>query len=78
MKGAKKNRKRTSPKQALPQGWDEEKLRRVATHYENQSEDEAAAEDEAAFRKEDQTVMIVPTRLVPEVRRLLGRNKTAS
>jgi hypothetical protein len=31
----------------FPEGWDEAKVRRVLTHYETQSEDDAMAEDEA-------------------------------
>jgi hypothetical protein len=33
----------------LPRGWDEERVRRVLAHYEEQTEAEAAVEDEAAF-----------------------------
>lgn len=33
----------------FPPGWDEERVRRVLVHYEEQTESEAAAEDEAAF-----------------------------
>ena len=32
-----------------PPGWDEERVRRVLAHSEEQAEAEAAAEDEAAF-----------------------------
>lgn len=32
----------------FPPGWDEERVRRVIKHYEEQTEDEAVAEDEAA------------------------------
>lgn len=42
-------------------------------HYEMQSEDEAVAEDEAARADPRQTVMVIPTRLVPAVRKLLAR-----
>ena len=31
----------------FPKGWDEERVKRVLDHYENQTEDEAVAEDEA-------------------------------
>ena len=41
-------------------------------HCEMQSEDEAVAEDEAA-RTDPQTVMVIPTRLVPAVRKLLAK-----
>jgi precorrin isomerase len=33
----------------FPQGWDEERVRRVLEHYEKRTEDEAVAEDEAAW-----------------------------
>jgi hypothetical protein len=36
-------------KTKFPPGWDEERVRRILEHYENQSEDEAVAEDEASF-----------------------------
>lgn len=37
----------------FPPGWDEERVRRVLAHYEEQTEDEAAAEDEAAFEERE-------------------------
>jgi hypothetical protein len=35
--------------QEYPVGWDEERVRKVIAHYEQQSEDEAVAEDEAGM-----------------------------
>jgi hypothetical protein len=32
----------------FPEGWNEERVRRILEHYENQSDVEAVAEDEAA------------------------------
>ncbi len=58
-----------------PPGWDEERVKRVLAHYESQTEEEAVAEDEAAFEVPGQTVMEVPTRLVPKVRELIAKNK---
>ncbi len=55
----------------FPAGWNEAKVRKVLEHYERQTEDEAVAEDEAAFQKRGQTVMLVPQRLVPEITRLI-------
>jgi hypothetical protein len=60
-------------KQRLPRGWTEAQIQRVIAHYENQTEEEAVAEDEAAFKAEGQTVMVVPTELVPEIRKLIAR-----
>jgi len=36
-------------KSKFPKGWDERRVKRVLAHYEKQSEDEAVAEDEAAY-----------------------------
>lgn len=65
-------------KSNFPAGWDEARVQAVLQHYEGQSEDEAVAEDEAAFRARGQTVMIVPKRLVPEITRLISREKTVA
>ena len=58
----------------FPKGWDETRVRAVLEHYENQTEDEAVAEDEAAFRKRGQTVMVVPTPLVSAITRLITKH----
>ena len=58
-----------------PSGWNEARVRRVLEHYETQTEEEAVAEDEAAFRLRNQTVMIVPKRLVPEITRLIEKRR---
>ena len=52
---------------AFPKGWDEERVRQVLAHYENQSEDEQFAEIEAALEQEDTVMMAVPAKLAPEV-----------
>jgi hypothetical protein len=59
----------------FPPGWDEERVQRVLKHYESQSETEAVAEDEAAFDSPVETVMSIPTELVPQVRELIARHK---
>jgi hypothetical protein len=73
----KKPKGRRANAQKLPRGWDEERVRRVLRHYENQTEDEAVAEDEAAFEAAGQTVMIVPTDLVPAIRQLIAKGRGA-
>lgn len=60
----------------FPKGWNEARVRTVLEHYENQTDDEAVAEDEAAFRRRDQTVMVVPKQLVPAITRLITREET--
>jgi hypothetical protein len=62
-------------KQKYPLGWDEERVRRVAEHYDNQSDEEAAAEIEAALADENQTMVSVPTVMVPEVVAFINRKR---
>ena len=64
-------------KQKYPAGWDEERVRALAKHYETQTEDEQVAEHEAAFLAEGQTVMVVPTELVPKIVKLIGKKRSA-
>ena len=59
----------------FPPGWDEDRVRKVLTHYEEQTEVEAVAEDEAAFEDSTQTVMEVPIDLVPAVRELTAKHQ---
>jgi hypothetical protein len=61
----------------FPPGWNEARVQRVLAHYEAQSEAEAVAEDEAAYRATTTTVMKVPVRLVPAVRALLAKRKAS-
>ena len=58
----------------FPPGWDEERVRRILEHYEAQSEEEAVAEDEAAYEDSSQTFMEVPNTLVPKVRELIAKH----
>ena len=62
--------------QKFPPGWDEERVKEVIAHYENQTEEEEFAEIEAAREAEDITLMAIPTELVPEVRALLARKRS--
>jgi hypothetical protein len=61
-----------------PSGWNERKVRKVLRHYESQTEHEAIAEDEAAFELKDQTVMVVPKKLVPEITKLIAKRRPGS
>jgi hypothetical protein len=57
----------------FPAGWDEQRVKRLIQHYENLSEEEQVAEDEAAVRESPgQTVITVPTGLLPAIRHLLA------
>jgi hypothetical protein len=58
----------------FPASWDEQKVRRVLSHYEEQTEDGAVAEDEAGIQPSE-TVMNVPHKLVPKVRELIAKRQ---
>lgn len=73
---------RTKPKQRgakprplnrFPKGWDEAKVRALLEYYERQTEDEAAAEDDAAYTSTRTTMMAVPVELAPQVQRLIAK-----
>ena len=57
-----------------PRGWNEDRVRRVLEYYESQSDEEAAAEIEAGFKS---TTMEVPVGLVPVVRQLIAKRRSA-
>jgi hypothetical protein len=59
----------------FPTGWDEEKVRRVLAHYEEQTEEDALLEDEAGIEPSE-TVMNVPHDLVPKVRELIAKRRS--
>ncbi len=61
----------------FPPGWDEERVRRVLEHYESQTDEEAVAEDEAAFEATTHTAVEIPVELLPAVRELLATRKKA-
>lgn len=61
----------------FPPGWNESRVQEVLAHYEAQTEEEAVAEDEAAFESSEQTFIEVPNELVPAVRQLIARHNTA-
>jgi len=61
-----------------PAGWDADRTRRLIDHYDGMSDDELAAEDDAATEERPgQTVITVPSELLPAIRQLLGGHKSA-
>lgn len=63
-------------KQKFPPGWNKARVQRLITHYEQQDEEAQVAEDEAAQEMEGQTVMVVPSELVPAVRALIAKKES--
>jgi hypothetical protein len=66
-----------SEPQRFPAGWDEQRVQRLLAELDARTEEEwVAADESAASEAEDQTVVTIPTALLPEVRRLLAMHKT--
>ena len=59
----------------FPKGWDEKRVSWLLAHYEAQTEDETVAEDGAMLLDPEQTVMEVPSKLVPAVRELIAKHE---
>lgn len=57
----------------FPKGWNQDRVKRVLEHYEQLSEEEQVAEDEAAFEDAGQTFVEIPTELLDEVRDLIAK-----
>jgi hypothetical protein len=64
-------------KQDLPDGWPEKRIRALAAHHDQQTEEQQAADIEAAFSAKGQTLMAVPTELVPEILALIAQKRGA-
>ena len=58
----------------LPKGWTLEEVEEVRKYYDAQTEEEAAAEIEAAFRSREVVVMTVPWELVPRMRKMIAEH----
>jgi hypothetical protein len=57
-----------------PPGWDEARVKSLIAHYDEMDDNALLAEDEAAKEADGQTVMVVPTELVPAVRELIAKS----
>ena len=66
-----------SEPQKFPAGWDEARVRELIAHYDGQTEDEQAAEIEAALAADGVTMVAVPVELADEVRALIARRQSA-
>jgi hypothetical protein len=65
-------------KQRFPKGWDEQRVKQLIAELDARTDEEWIAADEAAAADaDDQTVITVPTSLLPEIRRLLASHKSA-
>lgn len=61
----------------MPPGWTEKEIRALAKRHDSMTDNEVAAEITAGLAKKNQTVMVVPTELVPEISRLIAKKRPA-
>jgi O-phosphoseryl-tRNA(Cys) synthetase len=73
-------RRKTGKKteQEFPPGWNERKVRAVIQHYDQMTDDELAHEIETAQEVNDETLISVPTKLLPAVQRLIIRHQQSA
>lgn len=57
----------------FPKGWNEKRVRALLDHYENQTDEQAAREDDAAYEDPLFTMLAVPIELVPAVKKLIAK-----
>lgn len=67
-----------SDQNRFPAGWDEARVRGVLAHYESQTDEDAIAEDEAAYEEPSHASMEVPLELVPAVRELIAKHRRSA
>jgi hypothetical protein len=60
----------------FPKGWNQEKVHRVVSHYERQTEEEALGEDKALFSDPSKTVIEVPRELLPVIREMIAKHQS--
>ena len=56
-----------------PESWSDDRVREVLAHYEGQSEEEAAREDERVAEDREGVLMWIPSELADQVRALIAR-----
>ena len=64
--------------QKFPPGWNERKVRAVIQHYEQLTNEELAREIESAPEVTGETLISVPTELLPAVRSLILRHQRSA
>lgn len=60
-------------KNQYPAGWDEAQVKELAEYYDNQTDEEIAAEDDAALA--EGTVMVVPPEMVIEIENFIAKRQ---
>jgi hypothetical protein len=74
-KRSKPRARRNADPNKYPKGLNRKKVEALVEHYEKQTDDDAIAEAEAAYRNLKTTMMPVPVELVPAVEKLIARRR---
>lgn len=76
MKKSLSNGKKKKPvKQRFPKGWNEKRVQDLIAYYDNQTDEEGAAEYEVGMTINGQSMILVPTKLIPEIYELIDARK---
>jgi hypothetical protein len=65
-------------KQVFPPGWNERRVRAVIQHYEQLTDEELAHEIETAPEVSEETLISIPTELLPAVQKLIVRHQRSA
>ena len=61
-----------------PKGWGPKRVAALIEFYDKQTDDEALAEYERAYRRRKESIVHVPIQLLPEIRRLIARHRKSA
>jgi hypothetical protein len=80
MTSKKSTRRKTGKKskQQFPAGWNERKPRAVIQHYDRLTDDELAHEIETEEEVKEETLISVPTELLPTIQQLIIRHQQSA
>jgi hypothetical protein len=67
-------KKKTKDPNRYPKGLNRRKVQALIAYYDNQTDEEAVAEAEAAYRKRNSALVEVPIRLLPKIRQMIARS----
>jgi hypothetical protein len=67
-------KKKTKDPNQYPRTLNRHKVTSLIAYYDNQTDEEAIAEAEAAYRKRNTSLMEVPIRLLPKIRQMIARS----
>jgi hypothetical protein len=73
-----RSKKGKTSRQKFPPGWNERKVRAVIHHYEQLTDEELAREIETAPELPGETLISVPTDLLPAVRKLIVQHQKSA